>query len=408
METFYDNIDDKDNFIHHYNKVSYDTQKESLICATIDKSLNNDLITHIINPSEKVIICAIKKDSTYFEKCMNPSKEIICTYISMNPSEYAKLTNEHKKIFAPDAHELIKMVKTYPKIFPFMTEEEQTEQISYTVIKINVNTIKNVKKQTDKLCAMALLSYAENNKYNNNKYNQTQERIIKHLKIFNDLMIEYIIECKELTIYFCDLPNEYKTPGNIQKAIKNNPHVLGTLDKEIQSQQLCDIAYERDIECIQYILPQFQTDDMKNKIIDSRIVKLFKYIKDMTKQQSIKMFSISPGSIEFIEEINQEKYMCIAAVRHDIKLLKFCTIIDKDIIDYVYESQPYIAKKDRFNFVSDFSEYILIKIVTMRPTILDLLTQEKQTEKIITAALNTNKFAAKYVKNKQEILYSDA
>jgi hypothetical protein len=259
-------MDFSDSFRHDYN--CYRSNKEDVICDAI-KYYSYDLVDYITNPSEKVIIAAIARSCSYFNKIKDPTPNMIVEYFchSFYIDKYnqysSQLTDKHIN------HILSRNIEILPYI------ENPTEDQCWMALRCNIHAIKYIKKQTVKMCEFVTCS--SNNNYG---ISYSSEELINSLQYFNDNIIKNILYNWKLSKYFYLVPSEYHTFKNILIVINHDSDFIQYLIHPSHTspkinlpltQDLCNIVFNQSMSAIKFIPEEFQTEAIKLKIIEYNI-----------------------------------------------------------------------------------------------------------------------------------------
>jgi hypothetical protein len=395
-------VDFSNSFRRDYTSCYSKEKKEDLICDAI-KYYSYDLIDHIVNPSEKVIIAAITRCHYYFQKIENPTPNMIAEYLSFRvyADDYNKykfqLTDKHLNYILSKNIQILQHI------------EQPTEDQYWIALKNSIYAIEYIKQQTIEMCEYA--TNISNYSYNYNIW-CNRETLIKSLQHYNSIVIKNIIENRNFVHYFYFAPGEYHTLENILKVVKHDPEFIQHLshcsrtDSKVNiplSQELCNIAFKESIAAIKFIPAEFQTEEMKSDVLEKNI-HLFQHIANKDKELCQRAFSNNKLAIMSIPFEYQTLEICENCIEtsHRLYLLESCAIITEKLLKHVFTLQHTIPKVQRFNFIVDFNENALLRIISVRPSLIKELSEEKQTDILVRKALELDGYTIQHVKNKTE------
>ncbi|AVL95197.1 hypothetical protein ma810 [Moumouvirus australiensis] len=385
--------------------------EDGIIKALKECSSTHNLFDNIINPSDNVIIAYLKREKYSFYKIKNPSKHVIKFAISQDQKRFPKFKNLFNE------NEILELLEICPDIIKYIEKPTYlmcklaVGKIGWCIEYINNPSLELCKlaiernpmticcidknKQTPELCKKAVNDIClKTNSYLNSD-------ILKNLNYIDDEIIDKIIDSKFLSTEFNHIPREYLTEKRIRKCVINCPECIKYLDE--LTQDLCCLAFDKDFNVIEYIPHEFQTANMTNFIKNNNKYKLIPFIKDLDQNYCDRMFNHYESNLKYIPFKYQTKNMCLKAIERDYDYLQHCGHIDNDILNAVFKSRQLqnTPKKDRFNFIKYFENDVLLRIIKVRPFLISVLPEEKQSDEIIRTALNLNGYALEYVKNKR-------
>ncbi|AGC02354.1 hypothetical protein H012_gp095 [Acanthamoeba polyphaga moumouvirus] len=386
---------------------------EDGIIKALDKCWSVDyLFDNIINPSDKVIIAYLKKRKSSFDKIKNPSRNVIKFAITQDYKIFLK----YKHLF--NENEILEILAECPNIIEFI--EQPTYLMCRLVIEKNSWCIEYIKNPSHKLCELAIeknpmsICYIDKNNQtpelcknaiigicsNSSRY-YSNSNILKKLQYIDDEIIDEIINSKFLLCEYNSIPKEYLTEERIKNCITKCPECIKHMDE--LTQELCDLAFNNNYKTIKYIPHQFQLTYMTNFIKNNDIYYLIPFIKDLDQNYCDNMFNHYWSNIKYIPPEFQTKEMCKKVVKEDYNYLQYCAHIDNNILDEIFMSHQLknTPKKDRFNFIKYFENDVIVRIIKVRPYIISVLPEEKQSDEIIRTALNANGYTLEYVINKR-------
>nr|WBF70214.1 hypothetical protein [Megavirus caiporensis] len=364
--------------------------EKTIIKAIQECEDKTTLYKNIINPSDNVTIAYLKEEYFGFKNVKNPSKPVIKFAIV----EYNEIFDKYKHLF--NYQETLELIEKSPWIIKYI-ESPTIEQYKMALSKDGF-VICCIENQTLELCKMALKQII------NDDHCYAHGTILKNMKHIDDKMIDLIIDSKFLLHEFKNIPKKFLNLVNIEKIIKNCPMCLKDMDNKLLTQELCELAFDRDIKSVQYIPHIYQTEYMTDKIKLGKYYNLIPYIKNLDREYCNQMFQDSLQNIKFIPHEYQSKEMCIKAIEYHYTYLKYCAHIDDEILNIIFKSKcmANIPKKDRFKFILDFDDNIIIKIIRAEPNLLSIIPENRQSDEIVKQALATNGWSLQYVINKKE------
>jgi len=339
----------------------------------------------VTSGDEYSILAALKEccfKSRLFENILNPSDNIVLYHLeeSMSLLKNTKLNRKPSKflivksILINDAN-----FKDYRSMF------NENEIIG--LLKQGANIYGDIDNLTLEMCKLVL-----QNKYNKYIIDLT------YFKYWDNELIEMIIANKSIILNFNiihDLSLE-----QIRKAVLINPLRLKYFMNIVFEQTLYIDLYNVDYRCIEYIPYDFQTDHMHTDIRINHL-EYIRFLRDKNQIDFDKLIDKYLRYIEYIPKEFQTLEMCKECIQYNKLLLKYCYHIDAEMLDSIFKSDynRNVPKKDRFNFIRYFDEDALIRILKLKPDLLHLLSQDKQTDRLVTEILQSNGYALQYVIN---------
>jgi len=258
-------------------------------------------------------------------------------------------------------------------------------------------------------CHPFLLKYVKNRTLDLCKYTINVINKKKYYKEINDLLIcinEYDEELVDMIIMspnvqileFCHLiPNKYLNKEKIHKIIMKDNSAINKFTNYVD-EELCNKMFESSADSIRYIPTQFHNQKMIDTIIKNKKYHLYKYI-DIDPNVYTNIFEQDPNNIKFIPGKFQTYEMCASSVMINIDNLQYCHCITHKLLNYIFESKKSTETKDRFRFINYFEEDSIIRILKVRPELLEIIYNHNKTRNIILAAIMTNGNALSYVNN---------
>ncbi|ARF08196.1 hypothetical protein Catovirus_1_246 [Catovirus CTV1] len=157
--------------------------------------------------------------------------------------------------------------------------------------------------------------------------------------------------------------------------------------------------FKQSYYSIKYIPKQFQNSEMKDTIINNKVYELYKYInaEDNIKEIYINIFKEDTNNIKFTPEKYQTYEMCADSVTKNIYNLQYCYFITAKLLNQIFAMKKGTSRKTRYDFINNFEEESIIKIIKIRPHFLSRI--EKQTHNIIMAAITEDGSVYSYIKN---------
>lgn len=408
--------------------------KEQLICDEIIHG-GCELIKYIKNPSVLVTVAGIYNDPEYYNKISNPNKLQLLAYLGKKHNMIEQYIN---KLSVEDQFRLIYI---NPETICFLP---QTMELCVMTIKLMITAMQQQTNRTYE--QIILLGIKESRRcsyfdtitlfdFHIRKYNV--KHVIKNIKFWCNEMVEMLMN-SELTEYLYLLPKEYQTKENIIKVVSkykytseilkydinlfdtefiegqivNVPAIIEKIPHEKQTDKMTDIvlgswygALLSEEKC-HYIKPVSLEIILKHIPKSANVVLLIKK-SDFNEELTEKLFELNIKTFPFLPDMYKTRDMCLAAVKHNRDYLKYCTFIDEKImmkVDKSYKKQYTITvpKKERWDFIKYFNEDTLIKIIKLRPLLLQKLPLEKQTDAIIEIALKSDGNSLEYVINKTD------
>ncbi|BCS83650.1 hypothetical protein QLL95_gp0473 [Cotonvirus japonicus] len=380
-ETIYGKFDSF--FLHSGNE-------KEIIKALHKCQSKHELYENIINPSDDVTIAYLKEEYFAFEKIKNPSKNVIKFAIT----KHNEIFKNHKHLF--NDQEILELIKKSPWIIKYI--DSPTYEQYEIAVKNDGFTICCVENQTLELCKTAL------NNIINNKYLYITSTILKNMKFIDEEMINSIVDSKFILYEFKNIPEHFLNPTLIKRAIESCPLCLKYLDDKYLTQELCELAFNDNINCFPYIPHHFQKKYMIDKIKLEKKYDFAPFMGSLDQEYCDQMFSDAVYNIKYIPSQYQTKEMCMKVVERSHHNLKYCSYIDNDILEIIFKSKymTNVPRKDRFKFILDFDENVIAKIIHIKPYLLSIIPADKQTDKIIKTALHTDGYSLQYVVNKKD------
>ena len=69
------------------------------------------------------------------------------------------------------------------------------------------------------------------------------------------------------------------------------------------------------------------------------------------------------------------------------------------MLEHAFKIQKNTPRKDRYNFITDFNEYILIEIIKIYPYLIKILPKDRLTNTIIKTALEIDGYVLEYIED---------
>lgn len=364
--------------------------EKTIIKAIRECQSKKSLYKNIINPSDNVTIAYLEKEYFGFKDVKNPSKRVIQFAIT----KYNEVFDKYKHLF--NYQETLELIEKSPWIIKYI--ESSTYEQCKTAVSKDGFVISCIENQTLDLCKEAL------NQIINNNHCYIYGNILRNMKCIDDKMIDLIINSRFLLHEFKNIPEKFLNQDIIEKIITKCPMCLKDINDKYLTPELCELAFDRNIESIQYIPHIYQTDQMINKIKFGKYYNLIPYIKNLDQEYCNQMFQDSLQNIKFIPHEYQTKEMCIKTIEYHYTYLKYCGYIDNEILNMIFKSKYMvnIPKKDRFKFILDFDDNIIMRIIKVKPYLLSIIPENRQSDEIVKQALTTNGYSLEYVINKKE------
>jgi hypothetical protein len=346
----------------------------------------------IMTPSEKVIIAMIQKHWWLFNKLENPSKNIIKAFITKHRDK--EIIEKYRDIFTNS--DWNDMIREAPILLSFSPQPSQ--EICWSAIRQNPKMIVYVKHQTREMCRFVVSNEAWYCKWG---LDGKSEGIIESLQYIDEDIVQLIVANVNLLPYWYKLPTQYITKDIAIKGVQNNFTSLEKLPEQfIGNMDINNAAFEKTVRSIQYIPTKYQTNDMKTKAAYEGYIKFLQQTQELSDLAWNSRNSYYGNILNDIKpEFHREEW-CLSEVKRNPEKLLICGIINETILETVFKSQPTIPRKDRFKFINYATELHLVKIVSIRSQLLRELSDEKQTDAVIKAALQKNGYSIQYVKNK--------
>lgn len=339
----------------------------------------------VISGNESSILAALKKcafRSALFRNIINPSDKVILCYLS--EFSYLSLKDvKRKQCFSK--HLIYKSIlinnlnfKDYKSMF---NEKEIIE-----LLEQGIDIYRDIDDLTLEMSKLIV-----------SKYLYSYDLLI-YIKYWDTELIDMIINHKSIVSNFNIIPNLNK--DQIEKAILINPLRLQYFTDIIFDKDLYLNAFNKDINCIEYIPDDFQTDYMctHTRIKDSQLIR---FLRDKTQHDFDRLISRCSGNIKYVPKEFQTFEMCKTCIEDSKSYLEYCYCIDENLLTLIFKSKYNIniPKKDRFNFIIYFNEEALIRILKIRPSLLQILPEDKQTDQLIKEILQSNGYALQHVIN---------
>lgn len=328
----------------------------SILTALKGCCCTSALFRNIVNPSDNVILCYLSIWSYKLLKDvkLNPSKSLIYESILINDVNF----KDYKLEFSE--HEIIKLLKQGANIYKYI--DDLTLEMSKLVLQ--------------------------------NKYSKD----LTYFKYWDDELIDMIIADKYIISNFNIIPD--LSLNQIIKAILINPLRLKCSTNIIFDKDLYINSYEQDHNCIEYIPYDFQTEYMHTDVRTNHLL-CVTFLRDKNQDDFDKLISEYSGNIRYVPEEFQTSEMCIKCVEYYKPSLEYCYYIDNEILISIFKSEDNknIPKKDRFNFIKHFNEDALIRILKVKIDLLRVLSEDKQTNRLVREILQLDGYGLQYVIN---------
>lgn len=357
---FFDNlyVTNYNDFRSQYTKL---TKSDCDICITRAIEVCDwSLFDSIENPSENVMLAYVKRFKNY-SSChiKSPTKKIIRYMI--NESLYYEYKEEHALMF--DHDELKEIVYKCP-----------------TFMSVNQN-------QTIELCKIAL--------ENANSFHQ--------IKNINDEVVDIIFNNNnaKLLDHIDKIPKEFLTQTRLKIGFEK--HTICIKYMYPLTQEICNIAFERDPRMIEFIPKVYQKTHMIKRIMTDRNYQSHaKYLHNLTEEMCCELIDQNVWNINHIPINFHNKKLCSDVIKKKHNLLDKCHYIDKEMLNIIFKSEilKNIPKKARLAFINDYDEESLERIVSASPCIIQHLQRKKQTSIIIKSALSLDGYTLQYVHDK--------
>lgn len=367
-----------------YDKPVYSGNEYSILAAM--KKCGTHCFSCIVNPSDAVILEHLKNWKHTLLKNIKiqrtPSKYLIKNAILLNSENF----KDYKEIF--DDSEIIEFLHNDPFIIEDITDPSD-EMIKIAVEKKG-RLIQHITNQTLELCVIAVTNIVQDP----GTY-YIHDNFISKIKYWNSDMVDMIINDKRLVKNINVLPN--LSASDITKAILINPLRLEFFQTIIFDEELYDKAFNINCKCIKFIPHDFQTDSMHD-FIKTNDPSLIQYLKNKTSLDFVNIVAKNYWNIQYVPEEFQTIEMCKTVVKYNYDLLKYCFCINKELLNNIFKSRdPNIPRKDRFNFIRYYNEDVLIRILKADSSLLRVLSEKEQTDKLVIETLESDGYGLQYV-----------
>lgn len=298
----------------------------------------------IVNPSDDIISYAIGYNASIIDEISSPSKEMIFRSILASPEIYVKKF-EHL-LREDDFILLVKMPA--PSIYGIYGYElikylsNPSDKIKWVILKDHPFAAEYIEDMTSEMCEYAVLHLSF-----------LPIELISKIKNFTPEIVERIISS-----YYCPLqyiPQSYYNSELISSAIEKNPSNIEFVPEEFWNQRLFDRATDKDKRLLRFVPEIYQTEALVKKCL-----------------------------------------------RFDPMLMRDCINITNEIVVWSFKNDDKKSKKTRLDFVNNYAEDDIVRIARVYGNILQILTLDKKTERVIKTALGSNGWALQYVEEQKE------
>jgi len=339
---------------------------ELSILAALKACYSSDaLFRNIVNPSDNVILYYLSDSCIHLLKNtkLNPSKILIKQAILINGENF----KDFKSLF--DQKEILEIIENNLDRNPGCYIYRDVDDLTLEMCKLIVSQSKYM--------------YSD---------------LLKYIKHWDTELINMIINHKSITSNLEIIPN--LSLDQINEAILINPRRLKCFTNIIFDKDIYINLYDKDPECIEFIPYEFQTDHMHSDI-RSKHLQFVIFLRDRNQDDFNRLFDRYIGNIRLIPKEFQTLQMTKDCIDYDKYLLKHCYCIDNDILTLIFKSTKNrnVPKKDRFDFIRNFEEDALIRITKIKPSLLKVLSENKQTDRLIKEILQFNGYALQDVIN---------
>lgn len=355
---------------------------EEGICTAMQKcAYPSSMFKHIINPSDAVIKAYIDiywyyDDIGTFVK--NPSKDVIRYAISKNSNIIIK----YQHLF--DHEEIMIMINENPHIIKHIVDP--TNDMYDLCAKLDGFTLKFVpfEKQTLAMCISAV-TYIYTNR-DKCWFYDSKDPFVNNIKHFDENIADMIANTHCLAIGLHKIPNNYITKKRFDDAFETNHKV---------------------INFIQYYPNNFLTQDIIDKIKFKKIYMAYRHIANIIDKHEMKllvddMLRENVRNIAHIPMDFQDEKMCESAITYDHRLLEHCYKIDANTLKKIFNKMVGTPKKTRFNFINEFDEDTIIRLIKIDERLIAHLDRKKMTDGLIRVALAFNGYNLQYVEDQTQ------
>lgn len=342
---------------------------------------------HLNTLTDDTIIDILRHKPKLFQKISNPSDLVIMTAIDLDRTNFFHLKNPSKNIIKHMLYKNMDAIDFFPNVF--------TSDELINLIELNPFVIKYISNPSPDICIKVIqLIFNDQTKYSG--------PVLKYLTYINQEMVDQIIQIKFLLDEFNYIPAKYLTDQIIIKAIYTNHNVMKFISEKYLNQTICTDIFNLNVNSFRFIPEKFKTDNMINCIYANKHYHLVEYIESLSQEICDKIFNENPENFCYIPKHFRSKQVSQYIVKINHNLLDDCEHIDDDILSQIFKSQPKVPKVDRFLFINNLNEETIIKIISIRPSLLRVVSELKQTDKVICTALNSSGYFLEYVINKTD------
>lgn len=252
-----------------------------------------------------------------------------------------------------------------------------------------------------------------------------KEKVISHISYWNNSMVQLIHQ--KYSNYFHLVPQEYQTIDAVTSIVHANPQLAINYDVKLLSDELLQKAVLCNPKLLEKIPHERQNITMIDSLLSNKFycdhnIHLLKCIKPLkvddilhyvAKNEHVatlidvweehlaaKVFQLNRKTFPYLPPKFMTPEMCSLAVAHNREYIQYIDILSEEIFQIIDDGYKGYPKKYRWDFINNFSEATLIKIVAVRPYLLDKIS--KQTDKIITTALQKCGYCLQYVRSKTD------
>lgn len=433
-----------------YKKYTKPVRNESQLLKVV--KFCDSVFHFIINPSALVIAEYCRKYSFRLDEFKNISKELLLECIKNDYHVYKKYAHRL------DEYEILDLIGVNPKIIGLIVN--LTYEMKLKAIDVDPNAISYIKEQTLELCKNSIRQIYKNYLLGNEiqinasefkffdeeivdlildipkfkvkfenipNYLWTMERIIKAIKndpfiISNAYLEKLNQECYQTAFdtnigILKYIPIIFQTKKMKEIVKEKNPiqfeenriYLLKTKWEYAKweyakqnpvkmSQKLCDKIFAQFVDQFKYIPAEFQTQNMVECLKKYHFRGyLIPYIANKSEGLYICFFNKNTDNIKYIPAEFQTVEMCEKSANDNKMNVEYCEHITENMLRKIFENSS-CRRKERFDFINNFNEKALAKILTVRPHLLGIIT--KQTDYLIRTALKHNGYCFQNIHNK--------
>ena len=157
-----------------------------------------------------------------------------------------------------------------------------------------------------------------------------------------------------------------------------------------------------DYKLLEYIDSKYYTDDLINFYVEKNTSPDINIsIKD--SKLCTKYVNKYPRLILNIHDQDITRDICVELVKKNVSYLRFCPsrFLDRDMFYLIFkhESLKKIRRKERFDFILDYNDDDLIRIISAYPNLLQIVPviRQKNNNKICLSAITSNSRSREYM-----------